>query len=504
MKKINDIILNIFNVFFAIAFTFITCYVISNNAKIKADLIVPTIVTVFSVCLCILLTFKFVNSYKLKKIKTIKICIFCVIIFIQLIFGFKCKIVSSWDSGVIMDVSSRIANNTYNGDSTEYFSMYNNNIPIVILLTNIFKFVHLFFGANSNYMAVAIVINIVLIDIGIYLTQKVVEKVYGENNSLFALIFMAVIAPLYCYTPIIYTDTFTVLFPVLILYLYILSTGENITLKRKVIFSILIGLVTFVGMRLKITVVFILIAILVLDIFRLKFTKKEIKEKSIRYGVIFATIIILFMIKTIIYSCFINNKLDDSKKFPFTHWIMMGLSQDCGVYSEDDVNYTKSFETEKLKKESNIKVIKERLKEKNVKFYLNKINFVWGDGTYFSSNKLVQGSYEKNFFHEFVTSQGKYYKYYHIFVQTIHFSMLILITISSFIAIFKEDEVNLICRISIFGLLLFFILWEARSRYIFNYIFILVIAMISTLNSLKEWIKNKKKNYDNEIKYLKQ
>ena len=123
-----------------------------------------------------------------------------------------------------------------------------------------------------------------------------------------------------------------------------------------------------------------------------------------------------------------------------------------------------------------------------INFFIKKINFVWGDGTYYSNYKLVRGSYEKNIFHEFVTKDGKYYKYYSIVVQSIHFAMLIFITMSSFFAIFKKDDINLICRIAVFGLLLFFILWEARSRYILNYLGIFVIIFISSLKYLNDWI----------------
>ncbi len=511
MKKINDVILNIFNIIFGIVFAFVSFYAIYKHINITTIPTFLVFIITLIVCLLIFCLFKFINKRTFKRIKLIKGIIFSFIIIIQLIFGFKCRIISSWDSGKVMDVSTRIANGVYDGDSTEYFSMYRNNIPFVTLLTNIFKFIHLFFGENSKYMGVAIVINIILIDIGIYLVQKLVQKVYGENKSLFSLIFMAFLTPLYCYTPIIYTDTFTLLFPVLILYVHVLSLEENISLKRKILYSVLIGIITFFGMRLKLTVLFMLIAILIVDLFRMKFEKKELKEKLIKYGVIFSTFIILFAIKCFYYSKFIDYKLDDSKKFPYTHWVMMGLSGKYGAYLEDDVNYTRSFDSEELKKEANINIIKERLNEKiendNLDFFIKKINFVWGDGTYYSSHKLVKGVYEKNIFHEFVTEKGKYYSYYLIFVQTIHFSMLLFITLSAFITVFKKDDINLMCRVAMFGLLLFFIIWEARSRYILNYIGIFVIAMIGTLNSLEIWLdeeKNmlKKKEYSEKIKKI--
>ncbi len=502
MKKINNILIYLFNITFTIIFTFITFYAIFEHRNIKKFSTFFVIIATLITCVGIYFIFKTINNAKFKNIKLIKKIIFIIMISIQLIFGFKCRIVSSWDSGVTMDVSSRIADGRYDGDSTTYFSMYNNNIPFVTLLTIIFKFVHLFFGANSKYMGVVIVINILLIDIGVYLVQKIVQEIYGEKNSLFALLFMFFLSPLYCYAPIIYTDTFTFLFPPLIMYIYILSNKENISFKRKTLYSVLIGIITFIGMRLKITVLFILIAIFITEFLRIKFEKRELKNYLFRYLIIFITIIILFIGKNLYYSKFINYKLDNNKKFPYTHWIMMGLGGEYGAYLDEDVNFTKSFENEELKKAANIEVIKNRLNDKlrnNFNFFIKKINFVWGDGTYYSNYKLVRGSYEKNIFHEFVTKDGKYYKYYSIVVQSIHFAMLIFITMSSFFAIFKKDDINLICRIAVFGLLLFFILWEARSRYILNYLGIFVIIFISSLKYLNDWIIGENKMIKKKI-----
>ena len=158
MKKINNILIYLFNITFTIIFTFITFYAIFEHRNIKKFSTFFVIIATLITCVGIYFIFKTINNAKFKNIKLIKKIIFIIMISIQLIFGFKCRIVSSWDSGVTMDVSSRIADGRYDGDSTTYFSMYNNNIPFVTLLTIIFKFVHLFFGANSKYMGVVIVI----------------------------------------------------------------------------------------------------------------------------------------------------------------------------------------------------------------------------------------------------------------------------------------------------------------------------------------------------------
>ena len=77
-----------------------------------------------------------------------------------------------------------------------------------------------------------------------------------------------------------------------IIYIYILSNKENISFKRKTLYSVLIGIITFIGMRLKITVLFILIAIFITEFLRIKFEKRELKNYLFRYLIIFITIII--------------------------------------------------------------------------------------------------------------------------------------------------------------------------------------------------------------------
>ena len=79
--------------------------------------------------------------------------------------------------------------------------------------------------------------------------------------------------------------------------------------------------------------------------------------------------------------------LDSSQTFGMSHFLMMGNNEEGGgVYSEDDVIYSKSFATPQERKKANIQRAFERIKDMGTvgysRFLAKKILTVYNDGTY--------------------------------------------------------------------------------------------------------------------------
>lgn len=113
-----------------------------------------------------------------------------------------------------------------------------------------------------------------------------------------------------------------------------------------------------------------------------------------------------------------------------------------------------------------------------VKHITNKLKYAWSDGTYFAPEKLRREPVKENFMHELVLATGKYNKFYKYIPQIMHFSMLIY-TLIYLIYIIKNNNFktnDVILYILIFGFIVFFMIWENRSRYI-----ITVVPMIMIL-----------------------
>lgn len=79
-------------------------------------------------------------------------------------------------------------------------------------------------------------------------------------------------------------------------------------------------------------------------------------------------------------------------------------------------------------------------------------------------------------------ADGKYYRIVFYYCQIFHFTMLLGIIVSIGYSIKngrKEKAIISISKLSIFGLLIFLLLWETRSRYMLNFIPIYILTWVS-------------------------
>lgn len=180
-----------------------------------------------------------------------------------------------------------------------------------------------------------------------------------------------------------------------------------------------------------------------------------------------------------------------------------GIKGYVGAYNSEDVEFTNSLKNQGLSnkeiQQEHLKVINERLNKLGVRGYLDylqkKINYTWSDGTYYGPDKLSRNPLEYDKLQSYVIGENN-----SIFIylsQTIHVSIFILMLLGS-IRIYKSKKSfeNSI-TIFIFGVFLFLIIWETRSRYLV--LFIPVFLLLSSyglneynliLDKLKSKIKN--------------
>ena len=135
-----------------------------------------------------------------------------------------------------------------------------------------------------------------------------------------------------------YTDSLSLIFPVLFYYLYLCLKGEN-DRKKQIIYLAAMGLSLTIGMMIKFTVVIVLIAV-VIDAFLYIPWKKALL-------ILVVSLAFYGVIKSIynhnIYKNYISDEQYQNLKTPYWHWIMMGL-QNNGYYNPEDYEYTRSYD----------------------------------------------------------------------------------------------------------------------------------------------------------------
>ena len=116
------------------------------------------------------------------------------------------------------------------------------------------------------------------------------------------------------------------------------------------------------------------------------------------------------------------------------------------------------------------------------------MTFVWHDGTYWVPIKLAKGMLNHGTLHEVVLETGKYVNVYKYIPQAMHFGMLIYIIIAIIKSINSKEMNNIqnILVITVFGMFIFLLIWETRSRFLLNILLFMLILSVNGIEYLSE------------------
>jgi hypothetical protein len=112
--------------------------------------------------------------------------------------------------------------------------------------------------------------------------------------------------------------------------------------------------------------------------------------------------------------------------------------------------------------------------------------FTWGDGTYFAPVKLDRGA-KYTAMHSYLLPMKSNQNYVYIyFCQIVNLSLLSLILLSGWRQL-RNRQITLIsvCALSLFGLGVFLLVWEARSRYLINFAPMILLCSLDGLLYVK-------------------
>ena len=392
----------------------------------------------------------------------------------------------SWDFGAIMEAASDIAagrpiRNVF------YFQEYPFNLnPTVII--GLFK--HLMGG----YAPAPYILNILAVTSSIIGACVTAWRVFSPAVSVRTAFFCLAATPLYLYAPIVYTDTLSMPFAIWSVYAwsFIRFPGAISSKTYGLPACAAVGLLAGAGYLVK-PVAAIGLAAFALDYFMCSGSYNSIRphiEGRIRrfsiqmiplVSAIAVFLIIIFSFRAYIDFKGYNSRLELNKSIPYTHWLLMGMNKPVveggtsygyGGFSNEDLKFTRSYNTLEDRKVAEMARIMQRLEAFGVEgyasFLLKKIEWTWTDGTYFSSVKLGRYPAKLSFLHKFVLpNKGKSNRLFLAFAQLTQGILLFLIFSGSVFSIRHRGGSNyrfllLMCL----GLMLFLAFWETRSRYL--------------------------------------
>ena len=173
----------------------------------------------------------------------------------------------------------------------------------------------------------------------------------------------------------------------------------------------------------------------------------------------------------------------------------MGMGGD-GIFSSEDLEASLSHAPNTT--EFNIETIKERLGDMGAFGYIEllarKISVTWGDGTYEISRVVgTQPRKPESLAVQIIGVNGRYFKYYRLATTILQVSWLIAIVAMSILSIKRNNSKMLALEISLLGIFIFLLIWETNSRYLVNFLPVLIILQEYSISLLWKRFAYKKK-----------
>ncbi|MGF2190722.1 hypothetical protein ACQUD0_10330 [Vagococcus fluvialis] len=393
------------------------------------------------------------------------------------IIGLLLRVTPSWDYDAVHRYSLEW---TKKGsiENISYFARYPNNNLVLLITTFFYKIINFFLPNSSEelFIKYSIVFNSILVTSSIYFTSQSAKVLYGNRFKYISIAFLIFFTPTLFYTEIFYTDTLGLFLVSVISYILVI-TLKNFNLKH----SILLGIIFAFGFKIKAFIIIILIACIIV-----LFLKEKLKILE-KFLLIFLLITTFFCSNLLLSTTMdkiigIDEELYYEFQFPTSHWIMMSLNPEYeGGFNQDDYAETRDTNGKENKKKLINKKIEARVDNFGIDGllkhgFLTKMKRTWTVGSMATDDYASRQNIHNTFLQDFIIIKGKKHHIYYFWSQATHLFLIFLILLSGLLSFIKrKNEIDLF-NISILGLILFLIIWECNSRYLFSFIPLFLLA----------------------------
>jgi 4-amino-4-deoxy-L-arabinose transferase-like glycosyltransferase len=493
-----------------------------NPTVSKFGLFQPVILIFFgavfvNIVLVILANIKSSEKYTRWLTVPSVILLFAALLIVELLFA-KALVSTgyTWDTNIVFQAAVTYAQSgTVESGVATYFQSSPNNLALFYILSNLFSAMSHF--GLTNFLWGAVLLNVAISFITQILVYFSVKLLYGRRVAFCSIFVSFVLIGLNLHIQTPYTDTLAILFPVLIFFLSLFYVKAK-TIWMRLLLAFFIGAAAIVGTLVKPTVVIAVIALFIVAIVWIISEYKTIRQKklwitiALSFIVFFATAAAGYFA----YSAYVDHKQSlpypyaqaNKQSLPPQHFMNIGTktkidgySVNYGGYDSDTANIVSRLANHDARVAYSNSAILTQLREYGlvgyVQFLAHKVMWIISDGTFFAFGEgdIQSVTYLNNDplsqnLRQLSTPQGKYFLLFGNILQAFWLAMLLLIALQFMISIlWKPARLNLflaMLHLMIVGILVFLLAFEGRSRYLFLYLPIFIIAAMYTLN----WFRN--------------
>ena len=368
--KPHTILIKTFYVLFCFVFTIVMGSIIFANDANFSPVILLLLIT-FNVAI-LLFVYRILDHHSCFAARYYKIIVasgLALLFGINVILGYVLRYTPVFDLGAIFTGAKEWATTGNFIDHidpscwADYFYYFPHNLGGMTILFVAFKAASLF--GITDYYAIAMITNALLVTTTMLLAILICKRLFGITQSVMVLICILLSPPLYFMASVFYTDALSMVFPVLIIYLY-LKYVDSTAYKSRVVFVVLMGLSCGVGMLIKFTVAIALIAVIIHHFL----TNRFITSLRVTAISVVLVVAVFASFNAYFYSAHLNKESAKKLEVPYSHWIMMGLEGN-GRYNPSDYEFTLSFDDKEEQKTEINNRIKERIKDRGLLGMLN-------------------------------------------------------------------------------------------------------------------------------------
>lgn len=395
-----------------------------------------------------------------------------------------------WDVGSIIGIAGNLQ-----PELSEYYDTYLTWYPNNILITAMLKiFCRIMSIIGMNPWLASVCLSVLAVDTGIVFSCFIAKKVFGLKTFYWTLWIALLVAAFQPTVTIPYSNTLAFPFTAAFLFLIVTVASAKHPAVRYGCCT-LAGITFILGYYIKPTAA---IAGIALAIWLFLCIRKPSKKKIMHICKCAVLALVGLGIgwgvnqlaKPLAYTQVPTAEQQDAMEVPMTHFLMMGLNEKENLkfygFFQNDINSTLAIEGTDAKVAFHKEVIRERIAEFGIggllRHWGNKLIWVTTDGTFFYGGEgnfhagvpMAQDGLKSVLQQWNYTETPTYQKYFGNIMQAVWLG----IAIGLFLQIFAkrgqknrlQTAVLFIAQLALLGLLMFLMLFEARSRYLFLYL----------------------------------
>ena len=351
-----------------------------------------------------------------------------------------------------------------------YFYIFPNNLGGLCFFYSLFR-LSSFFGLTDYYL-VASVANGLFLTGTMVLSACVARRLWSPSAGLFCGALFLLSPPFWFLAPVFYTDALSMLFPVAA-WACCLRAEDSRAPWAMCLWYGAAGLCGGVGVLLKPTVGILLIALAIGYALRRRWRSLLVLSLAA------VTMVALTqgLLRTAIYPVYLDRETAEERNLPTEYWLALGLGEN-GRYQQDVFELAFDPDGQEAKQEALRAAIAEEVREQGAVGLLGlfavKTARAFGDGTYASSDFLDDRPANPSALHQWITYEGDWYGVYATAATCLLAALLVL----AVVGVVRNRGVtdDLVAPISLFGLMLFLMVWEVSGRYFVNLIPMVFLA----------------------------